>query len=508
MSRRHELILLVTLAMIPFGITSAVYNATAAEIAGSLGLSADDTSWLNIFYILAQLLVLPLASWLIYRIGATAVLIGGAIFGLASTLILGFTSGVPAHFLAWAGLGVAASAMLVAVQVLVLRNLSLKDIALAEGCMMLMTTLLPMGVYPWILADLAESGLWQLLFAAQTSLYVILLAWLWVRPFHGEDRVFPVRFNLLQACLMSAAITGAVLLLMRGQFYNWFDSQVIINLALSTAALSLLCVLAIKKQWGRGEFIRSDVLSPNKNKVSMYNAALAGFAVLGTSMLIGVYLGSVLKYSHSEQGWVQLPAFASMFLGLLVSIWVSNHPKIKADAVVPIGVLLIVLSSISLSSSNAASGASDLLPALIVRGFGVGLLNVTVSISILSSFKREHIPQGIGYFYLFRTLGGLGGMALFSRMMSQEASGVLSVLGENFNSDNPAFIRQQHAMVEVLNYGMLEATPARVASLLADQLQTQTAAVAGGNNFHWFIISLFVLAPVLIIGKKWTAKNG
>ncbi|ABV38807.1 conserved hypothetical protein [Shewanella sediminis HAW-EB3] len=507
MSRRHELILLVTLAMIPFGITSAVYNASAAEIAGALGLSADDTSWLNIFYILTQLLLLPLASWLVYRIGATAVLAGGAIFGLGSTLILGFTTEVAAHFLAWAGLGVAASAMLVAVQVLVLRNLSLRDIALAEGCMMLMTTLLPMGVYPWIFAELAESGLWQLLFAAQTSLYVILLAWLWMRPFHGEDKVLPVRFNLLQASLMAGAITGAVLLLMRGQFYNWFDSQIVINLALSTIALSLLCVLAIKKHWGRGEFIRSDVLSPNKNKVSMYNAALAGFAVLGTSMLIGVYLGSVLNYSHSEQGWVQLPAFASMFLGLLVSIWVSNHPKIKADAVVPVGVLLIVLSSISLASSNAASGASDLLPALILRGFGVGLLNVTVSISILSSFKREHISQGVGYFYLFRTLGGLGGMALFSRMMSQEASGVLNVLGENFNPDNPAFIRQQSAMVEVLNNGMLEATQARVAHLLAGQLQTQTAAVAGGNNFHWFIVSLFILAPVLIIGKKWAAKK-
>lgn len=507
MSRHHKLILMVTLAMLPYGISSAVFNASSAEIAAALELSADDASWLNIYYILAQLLILPLASWLVYRVGATAILIGGAIFGLLSTLILGFSSQVTLHFMAWGGLGVAASAMLVAVQVLVLRNLSLKDIALAEGCMMLMTTLLPMGVYPWIFAELAESGLWQLLFAAQTSLYVILLAWLWMRPFHDEEKSFPVRFNLIQAGLMSAAIIGAVLLLMRGQFYNWFDSQLIINLTLSSAALSLLCVMAIRQRWGRGEFIRSDVLRPIKNRVSMYNAALAGFAVLGTSMLIGVYLGSVLNYSHSEQGWIQLPAFFSMFLGLLVSIWVSNHPKIKADAVVPVGVLLILLSSISLASSSAASGASDLLPALILRGFGVGLLNVTVSISILSSFKRDHIPQGVGYFYLFRTLGGLGGVALFSRMMSQEASSALSVLGENFNTQNPAFIRQQHAMVEVLNNGMLEATPARVAHLLTGQLQTQTAAVAGGNNFQWFIVSLFILAPILIIGKKWVGKN-
>ncbi|MGS0696012.1 MFS transporter [Shewanella sp. 0m-4] len=507
MNRRLELMLIVTLAMIPFGITSAIYNASASNIAGTLSLSADNASWFNIAYILAQLLTLPLASWLSYRIGAKRLLTMGTALGLLSSLLLGFSSNVVGHFIGWGVIGIAASCMLVAVQVLVLRNLSLKDIAIAEGCMMLMTTLLPMGVYPWLIAELAENALWQLIFAAQSSLYLLILAWLWLRPLDYIDAIQVLKFNALQAITMSAAITGITLVLMRGQYYNWFDSPEFTQMTLVTAALILLCVFVIAKQLGRGEFIRSDVLSPLKNKVSMYNAALAGFAVLGTSMLISVYLGSVLRYSHSEQGWLQVPAFASMFVGLLISIWICNHPRLKPDAVVPIGVLMILLSSVSLSGSSASSGASDMLPALILRGLGVGLLNVTVSISILSSFKKEHISQGVSYFYLFRTLGGLMGMALFSRMMSIESTSTMGVLGENFNQMNSNFIQYQTAMTQVLNQGMLEATPERVASLLSSQLQLQTAAVAGGNNFQWFIISLFVLAPILIIGKKLVAKS-
>ena len=507
MNRHRELILIVTLAMIPFGITSAIYNAAANEIAGSLSLSADDASWFNIIYILAQLLTLPLASWLSYRIGAKQLLTLGSGLGLVASLQLGFSEHVAGHFVAWAITGIAASSMLVAAQVLVLRNLSLQDIAIAEGAMMLMTTLLPMGIYPWLIAELAENGLWQLVFAAQSSLYLLVLAWAWLRPLDYIDNKQLITLNLLQAITLSAAMGGITLVLMRGQYYNWFDNSNFTQFTLVSAALTLLAVFVIAKQLGKGEYIASDVLSPLKNKVFMYNAALAGFAVLGTSMLISVYLGSVLHYSHSEQGWLQLPAFASMFIGLLLSVWICNHPTLKPDAVVPIGVLMILLSSVSLSGSSVSSGASDMLPALILRGLGVGLLNVTVSISILSSFKKEHIPQGVSYFYLFRTLGGLVGMALFSRMMSVESSSSMAVLGQHFNQMSATFIHYQTTITQVLNQGMLQATPERVASLLSSQLQLQTAAVAGGNNFQWFIISLFVLAPILIIGKKLAAKQ-
>ncbi|MCW8327619.1 MFS transporter [Photobacterium sp. SDRW27] len=506
MTRRTELILLVSLAMVPFGITSAIYNASSAEMAGSLGLSADEASWLNILYIFAQLAMLPLASWLSYRIGAVRLLISGAVIGLASTLISSFTITEAAHFLAWFGHGLTASMMLVAAQVLVLRNLSARDIAYAEGCMLLMTTLLPFGVYPWILAELAESSLWQFSFAVQIIFYLVLLAWFWLRPIPYEDEKQMVKFNLIQAGLITAAIAGVVFILMRGQFYNWFDSPVIIEACLITGGLLMYTVAAMQKQWGQGEYLRSDVLGSRKNIVSMYNGALAGFAVLGTSMLISSYLAGVLKYSHSELGWIQIPAFGSMLLGLAVSIWICNHPRLKPDAVIPIGVLMILISSAFLSGSNTYSGQSDMWPALILRGFGVGVLNVTVTIYILSSFDKKHLPQGISWFYLFRTFGGLAGVALFSRLMSLEASSVINVLGENVNATSTTFIHYQNTLAQLLQNGMLEPTPARVATLLGKQLQTQTSAIVGINNFQWFIIAIGVLAPILIIGKKWAGR--
>jgi MFS transporter, DHA2 family, multidrug resistance protein len=502
-----KLMLRAPLIMLPVGITSAIFIASAPEIAATLGLSADESSWFNICYLLGQLVILPLASWVCYRIGARRLLQIGIAVGLCSSLVSGLTQLSGLHCIAWLGHGVAANCMLLAIQVMVLRHLQLKDIATTEGGMLLMTTLLPMGIYPWFLAKAAEAGMWQLVFGVLSVIYALLLSWCRLSPLALEDEHEVIRFNPLQAIFMTAGITGLVLVLMRGQFYNWFDSPLIINISLLTASLLLLCIFAIKKSWGSGEYLRSDVLSCHHNKVAMYNAAIAGFAVLGTATLIGAYMASVLQYSRVVAAWIQLPTFGAMLLGLCISVWISQHPKIRADIVVPVGVLMILLATAFLSNSNEHSGAVDLLPALLLRSLGVGLLNVTVSISILSAFKRHHIPQGVSYFYLMRTLGGIVGAALFSRLMSQEASGALNVLGANFNPNNIAFIHQQQAMTTLLENNLLEATPARVAKLMSLELQQQTAAIAGVNNFQWFIISVLILVPFLIAAKKWLSRR-
>lgn len=508
MLKRYELIFFATLALIPYGVMSAIYNASSGHIAGSLGLSLDEASWFNLFYQLGQLLALPLASWLVYRSGVKHLLIASATLGLATSLLISFSTSLFIHYFGWLALGFAASGVLLAVQVQVLRSLPFKQIVFAEGGLLLTNTLLPAGIYPWLLAVLAENNLWRLAFAVQAIFYVLLLAWIWLRPVADEvinDK--KISFNFLQVALISISICGLAFFLLRGNFYNWFDTALIVEIMLVTGVLLLLTAYAISKGWGRGEYLRSDVLRVNGNKVALYNVAMAGFAGTGTSILISSYLVGVLKYSHSELGWLQLPAFAAMLLGLLFSLWICNQPKLKSDALIPLGVLMIVISSIFLTNSSAASGASDMWLALAVRGLGIGLLNVTVTISILTRFDKSQLPQGVSYFYLSRTLGAMMGSALFSRLASSESASVLNVLGENFNPLNVAFIQQQNTMVQVLQQGMLEATPARVASLLSAQLQTQTAAVVGVNNFQWFLLCICILGSILISAKIWLAKS-
>jgi DHA2 family multidrug resistance protein len=508
MTQRLKLIVFAILAVIPLGMTSAIYGSSAAEIAASLNLSLDEASWLNMVFLYAQLGMLPFASWSIYRYGYNQLARFGATFGAISALFIGFTDFVPAHLLSWFGHGLASSALLVAVQVQLLKQLSVKDFIHVEALIVVLVSFLPFGVYPWLFATMAEHGIWQLSFAVQVIFYIVVLAWLYLDSPFEENNVESTSFNYIHALIKLGAITGITFLLMRGQFHNWLDSPFIVEWLLFTGLLSVLTVTAIRYRWGQGDFLHSDVLSSDNTKVLMYNSALAGFASLGTATLIGSYLVSVLKYSQAEAGWLQLPSFVAIIGGMLFSLWVIKNPKIKSELTLPVGVLLILISCFFFSSGNSYSGEADMFIPLLVRGVGVGILNITITIGILLSFEDKYRPQGVSYFYIFRIIGGLAGTALFTRMNSYQLSETKAALVDNVTETSNAFIHYQNALTNVIESNMLEATPERIASLLSSQLQLQVGASGGTNNFQWFIMLIVcVLAPILIIGKKWAGRK-
>ncbi|EKE67907.1 MFS transporter [Gallaecimonas xiamenensis] len=485
MNKPLSLVLLASLALLPQGLTGQLYSAGAHHMAGALGLSQDEARWFNIAYLLATLCGLPLASWLLHARGSRLTLQLGALIGLASTLISTLAEDPAWHFLAWGGHGLAAGLLTVAAQTLVLRHFGFSAIALVEGLLMTVVTLLPMGLYPWLLATLASQGLWQLVFAVQLLPYGALLCWPLFFGWPESSRTRPLPFNGPQALLTWAFTLGLGLLLLRGEHHNWLDSPFMQELLLWTLVGGQLLLFVIFRQRRQGRFQRFGVLANRHAKVYMFDAALAGFAILGTTLLIGIFSATVLQYSEEELGRLHLVGLGGMGLGLLFSLAVTRNPRMDPIKVVPLGVALVLLSSYWLSGSEAGSGLADLWPALLIRGVAIGILNVTLTIHILRGFARRHIPDGVAFFYQFRTLGSLLAGALFGHLMQRESLQAGQVLGQS---------AQLHDALAQGSYG---------APALLGQLQHQALAVGAMNNFRWFILAVLVLVPLMKVLLHW-----
>lgn len=175
MLRIPQLLVLTLLLLLPQGITGEVYSTGAAEIAGALGLSGDEASWLKTLNMMGQLMTLPLAAWLARRLGYRNMTRLGALIGLVAALLACLCRQPAPQLLAWWGHGVSASLLLLVAHGLVLRGLGYRAIALVEGAMLLGVVLIPMGLYPLLLAHLAEESLWHWAFAAQVPVFLALL---------------------------------------------------------------------------------------------------------------------------------------------------------------------------------------------------------------------------------------------------------------------------------------------------------------------------------------------
>lgn len=498
---------LALLALFPQGITGGLYSAGSAEMAASLGLSIDEASWFKTLNMFGQLCALPLAAWLTYRVGNRVLFRLGAAIGLVSALVSSLWMSPLAQMLAWLGHGVSASFLLLFAHGIVLRNLKFREIALTEGALLLSAVLIPLSVYPYALAHLAENNLWHWAFAIQVMPFLVMLFLARFSRWPVPDSKQKIEFNWTQALLFSGFICGVTFLLLRGERYNWFSESMLVELAILTLTLGIATVVALRKKWGRGEFIRTAALSSPHGKLSMLDAAVAGFAILGTTILISTYVTQVMDYNHQQLGQLEVIGFAGMIIGLIISLIMTSNHKLNPDKVIPVGILMMVAACVLLTDSNAQSGIDDLWLPIFLKGLAIGLLNITLTIHILRAFPKRYVIEAIAWFFLFRNLGSMIAIGEFSHFMSYEVTNSMAKLAENFNPLNETFIEHQQLVMQVLQQSGSATVGESSAMLLVGQLKTQALSVAGVNNYQWFIFSVGIILLIKIPAMTWAKKQ-
>ena len=498
---------LALLALFPQGLTGEIYTTGAAEIAGALGLSVDEGTWFKTLNMFGQLTALPLAAWLAYRIGYRALFRLGAIIGLISAVISSLWMSPAAQMTAWFGHGVSASFLLLFAHAIVLKNLNYREIALVESVMLLSAVLIPLSIYPYILAHLAEDNLWHWAFAIQVAPFLMMLFFARFGQWPVPEQPEKINFNWIQAFLLSGFICAVTFLLLRGERYNWFREPMIIELTVLTLLLGITAFVALRFKWGRGEYIRTAALSEPHGKVGMLDAAVAGFVILGSTMLISSYVTQVMQYNHAQLGELEMIGFAGMIGGLVIALIATSNSKLDPEKVIPVGVSIMVIACVLLARSNAQSGVSDLWLPLLLKGLAIGILNITLTIHILRSFPKRYVVEGIAWFFLFRNLGSMLAITEFSRLMSIETASAMSILAENFNASSDIFIGQQQLVIQVLQQSGHGSAAESSVILLMGQLKTQALSIAGINNFQWLIFSIVMLVPVMAIAMKWATNH-
>jgi len=152
---------------------------------------------------------------------------------------------------------------------------------------------------------------------------------------------------------------------------------------------------------------------------------LFGAAVYGMFFIITLYLQQVLGYSPLEAGfaWLALSAtalFTSVGGAQLVTRIGPRRPLVAGLATAAVGIWL--LSRLPAE----ATYTSDLLPALIVSGIGIGLAFVTMSIGALEGVEERDSGLASGLVNTTQQIGGALGVAVLSTIALTRTEDVLA----------------------------------------------------------------------------------
>jgi MFS family permease len=204
---------------------------------------------------------------------------------------------------------------------------------------------------------------------------------------------------------------AALLLGIQGASQNGWTSPTTLAL-FAAAAAGLTGFLAIERR------VASPLIPTHTWKVT---SLVAGTGVMlgatgilvGTIFLTSIFVQTVLGYSALQTGLAFLP----LALAMAGAAHSASHlaAVVAARWIAGTGLALTVAGSLLLFRSPAtAHYVTDLLPGLLLLGFGIGLVFVSVSMTAMNGIPAQHAGMASGFLMTGHEVGAAIGVAIIS----------------------------------------------------------------------------------------------
>ena len=482
-------------------------NSSLRDIAGTLGASADEISWVPTSYLVAEIVVIPLTSWLSHAfslkryllVNAALFLIFSVCCGQATSLSLmivfrilqGFTGGVliPLSF------------------TVILTYLPKSKHPVGMALFSITATFAP-AIGPLIGGWLTETYGWPFIFYLNIFPCVLMLVAIWftmdMQPTHLADLK---RGDWVGIIAMAIGLSSLEVVLEDGNRKDWFGDPGLTRLAWTAAVFTAIFVvnelrhkepLVDLRLFGRRNFGLGSII----------NFAL-GMGLYGVIYLLPVYLSQMQGYNAFQIGtvviWLGLPQLIIIpFIPFFMKHFDSRY-------LIAFGMLLFGGSCFLITSLNQDFSGPQLYFPLLLRAMGQPFIIVPLSAMATSGMaKGRETGAASALFNMLRNLGGSFAIAGLSTLLSVRERLHSFRIGESVSLYSSA---TQSALQNLTNLFVSRgadptSAQARAIGVVGGSIRQQAYFLSFGDCFLALGIVLLASASVLILMKKAQATDG
>ncbi|MNF35699.1 Multidrug export protein EmrB [compost metagenome] len=492
----------IVLATLTEALASTVLSLGRADIIGDTAATPDEFAWLDVGYTALKLLGFMTAPWLMGRLQPRSVLIGATLaMGLACA-IAALTARLDV-LVALRGIqGFAGGTLLVAGQTIIFRAYPRRHQPILQALFAMGAVVAPATLAPALQGWLIDSHSWAWIFSSVVPLALTASGLLLIAdtPLPARRRQRP--FDWTGFSLMAASLLCFSYVLSQGSRWDWWEEPRILWLSVIGAAalLALLGQQVLAKGQGLLDF---SLFKSGDFAFAFIVSFVAGAALFGSAFLIPAFALSVLAFTPTAAGELLLPSGAFFIGALLVAAFLMQARRVPPFATVPLGILMIMAAMWMLSGSTSESGMDDMMPAILLRGLGLGFLFLSITLIAFSKLNRENLACGIGLFNTGRQLGGLMGVAALQTLIEHNVVSNAAVLGANVTANASTVIERMTSTTAMLAGKGLDTTVAgRAATSLLGRVVTGQSTVIAFDSAFNAVALLFVIAAPALVGIK------
>ena len=481
----------LSLATFMLVLDSTIANVAIPTIAGDLGASSSQGTWVITSFGVANAISIPITGWLAKRFGEVRLfLIATLLFVLASWLC-GIANSLEMLIVFRVLQGAVAGPIIPLSQSLLLNNYppEKRGMALAFWSMTIVVAPICGPILGGWISDNIHWG-WIFFINVPIGLAVVLISW---KILEGrESRISHQPVNTIGLILLALGVGALQLMLDQGRELDWFNSTEIVVLTI-IAAVGLIALI-IWELTDDNPVVDVSLFKSRNFTVGCVSTSLAFLVYSGTVVLIPLLLQQVYNYTAT---WAGLAAAPVGLLPILLAPIIGKFGnKIDMRILITVSFMVYALTFYwrAVTFEPEMTFMDVALPQF-VQGLAVACFFMPLTTITLSGLPPEKMASASSLFNFLRTLAGSIGTSLTTFIWYNREAVHHTQLTEVINPYNP--ISQQFFQT-MGSFGLSEE---QTASYIARQITAQ-GFIIGANEIFLVSAITFISLVVLI----WFAK--
>lgn len=477
-----------TLGALMATLDISIVNSALPVIQGEIGASGTEGTWVATAYLVAEIVVIPMAAWLQRLLGLRTFLLTAAGLFTLFSVVCGTATTLTMMIIGRVGQGFTGGAMIPTAQTIIARRLPPRQQPIGIA-LFGVTAILGPVVGPLVGGWLTENISWHYAFFINVPICAVLVTMLLVGLKHEKaDMTELGNADWLGIAGLTLGLGGLTVFLEDGQREQWFDSGLIRLMAL--ISLVGFVLLFIGQRTATRPIIKLSLLLDRQFGSVALMGLVLGMVLYGTSYVIPQFLAALADYNALQSGKVVLLSGLPSLVMMAIVPFLLRSVDIRLA--VGAGLLIMAGSAFLDSGLTTETSGGDFTVSQLMRGVGQILGMLFLSQAVVRSVPAADAGDASGLFNAVRNLGGSFALAGISILQEQRLWLHSRRMEETLNANSP--------MVQDYVGGLsqsLGSTPAAL-GMIAQQVQAQALVIAYNDIFWIMAVGTLIVLPLVL----------
>ena len=473
-------------------LDTSIANVSLPAIAGDLGVSANQGTWVITSFAVANAISVPLTGWLSMRFGQVRLFLLSVVLFVISSWLCGLAPNMEMLIAFRVLQGFVAGPMIPLSQSLLLASYP-KAMAGTAMAFWSMTTLIAPVMGPLLGGWITDNMTWPWIFYINIPVGMVAVFATWAIFRHRDTPRKALPIDAIGLGLLVVWISAMQIMLDVGKEHDWFQSPMVVACAV-TAVVGFGYFLI----WELGDKhpVVDLRLFKNRNFWAGTLAISVGYGLFfGNVVLLPLWLQQFMGYTATDAGLVMAPVgLLAMVLSPVVG---KTIHKVDPRRYASVAFLVFALVLWMRSRFNTQVDLTTLMIPTIVQGVAMAGFFIPLMTITLSEIPPEKMASASGLSNFVRITCGAVGTSISTTLWERRASLHHAQLTEHITlGDAPT----QLALSGLQAAGMTQ----QQALAQIDRLVNQQAFMLAANDIFWASAVLFLLLIPLV----WLTHRG